>query len=531
MILKKPYAFIMKHFRIIHFLLLIPMIYLIIRSREIAVFFREYVANGYMISASNVLSNLASDYINVWMYLSVIVILLITIFLSAVLQRKGKPAKYYNICIIYYIFIFIALTVGFNIFSMIETDTLDDVLARIIRDLVFIIEYSQYIFVVFTIIRGIGFNLKRFNFKDELSDVEIGEEDAEEFEFSVGLDTDKLKRSGRRFLRELKYYYKENKFIVTVILVIVALAAGTAIYQNRAVAEKTYKENENLSFGYLTINVKDTYISNLSLSGDVLKEDKTYVVALLELTNRYREEKEFNYANVNLVINKMYVKPNLTLGSYFSDFGNPYSGGLIGGDSTNNIILVYEIDKDLANANMTIEAFSQTGSGRKKIKIKPNIIVSNVGVNTVSTGTEITLDKTNLKNTKIAITGYELTTRQEYNYEYCLNSGNCYTGSDAVSLATSEFGRFTLLVLDYNLSLDKESSYMYSNKDYKNFFNDFLKIKYQINGKEKSLTSTIVNPNNYNEKLILKVPKEIETADEIVAGITVRNVSYQVKLK
>ena len=48
MIIKKPYAFIIKHFRLIHLLLLIPMFYLVTQTKEIITFFSEYVANDYL---------------------------------------------------------------------------------------------------------------------------------------------------------------------------------------------------------------------------------------------------------------------------------------------------------------------------------------------------------------------------------------------------------------------------------------------------------------------------------------------------
>ena len=76
MIIKKPYAFMLKHFRLIHLLLLIPMIFLVTQTRGIISFFGEYVANNYTLAAStDVLSSLASNYINIFMYLAVIIIL------------------------------------------------------------------------------------------------------------------------------------------------------------------------------------------------------------------------------------------------------------------------------------------------------------------------------------------------------------------------------------------------------------------------------------------------------------------------
>lgn len=541
MILKKPYAFIIKHFRAIHLLLLIPMLFLIMETKDIVVFFRDYIANGYMLSSNYVLESLASSYINILMYIAVIIILVVNIFLSIVLQKKEKPTKYYNACIIYYIVIFLLLIASFSIFKMIEADTLDDVLARLIRDLCYIVHYSQYFFVIFTFIRGIGFNIKKFNFKSDLQDLEISSEDSEEFEFLVGIDTYKTKRTIRRFFREFKYYYKENKFIFTMIIIIIVIALGAFLQTNKEVM-KEYKEGEKIAFGYLTFDIKDTFISNLSASGELINEDKTYLILQIELNNRYREDKEFNYSDLQLVINKKYIEPNISLGNYFTDFGNPYNGGLIKGTTSNTYVLVYELDKYLINGKMYITTYSGydakvggLGIMSKKINIKPTVISGGNTTNNVNPGTKISLQNTNLYNTKVSILGYDIKPRFTYTYEYCYNENNCYELNNTVDY--DEFKKQlmmvnkTLLILDYELELDSTSPYMYSNKNYKNFFEDFLTIQYKINNKEYTKKVKLTNPNNYTDKLLIALPSEITNASGISAIITVRNVSYSIPLK
>ena len=135
MVLKKPYAFLIKHFRIIHLFLLIPMFYLLIKTGNIVEFLADYVSNDYTLNFMDSLNSLASNYINIIMYVSVIAILTIFIAMSFLLQEKDKPTKFYNISIIYYIGIFFLITTSFNVFGMIEDDIMQNVFARIIRDL------------------------------------------------------------------------------------------------------------------------------------------------------------------------------------------------------------------------------------------------------------------------------------------------------------------------------------------------------------------------------------------------------------
>jgi len=537
MILRKPYAFIIKHFRIIHLLLLLPIIYLIIKTKAIVTFFSTYVAYDYSFSFTNILSGLASNYINIFMYIAVILILVVLILLYFLLQNKEKPTKFYSISIIYYILIFILLTTSINIFGQIEDGTLNFTMARIIRDVFFVVHYSQYIFVALFIIRGVGFNIKKFNFQSDLNDLEISREDDEEFEFLVGKDSYKTKRTIRRFFRELGYYYKENKFIFTIIFIIVFIAIGTIIYSNYEV-KKVYKENESFAFGYINVKIKDSYISDLTLNGKAINQGKTYLILETEMTNRYREDKVFNDANLRLYLNKRFVSPTIYLGNYFKDYGNPYTGAKIKGNSTSEYILVYEINKSELENKYSIVAYSgfsndekNYGPQNKNITIKPSIGKSKINTNNVILGTDMSFKATNLKDTRAVISSYEITSRVPYTYKYCITSNNCYDANDAFTITGSEIGRFMFLVFDYELELDESSKYMKANRDFKDFFEDFMEIKYKIGDNNYGITASVYNKKNYNDKLIIKVPNNINNAEAIEAIITVRNLAYNIKIK
>ena len=538
MIIKKPYAFMIKHFRLIHLLILIPMIYLATQTREIITFFSEYVASNYTFTSNDVLSTLASNYINIFMYIAVIIIMVVFIAMSVLLQRKEKPTKFYNISIIYYLVIFILITVSFTIFRTIENDTLDPVFARLIRDLSQIVHYSQYIFIFFTAIRGVGFNIKQFDFKSDLAELEISNEDSEEIEFLVGIDTYKAKRSVRRFFRELKYYYKENKFIFIMIFVIAIGILGTMLYMNEEVYQRVYNEGDSIASGYLNFTVTDSYISNLTHGGNVLNKDKYYVILLLEINNRYREDHEFNYINLELTVNNKYILPNLSLGNYFTDFGTPYNGTYIKGNTNSEYILVYEIDKNLINQDFLLTVYSHydasaggIGSVNNRISLNPTIISDEITTNTVNLGTNINLSNTTLGNTIFTITDYEFTNRYEYSYEYCINANNCIPSTDSISINYANDGsRRTLLVLGYELNLDTEVPYMNTVKTYRSFFENFVKIEYEINGQTYTTTATLANPSTYNEKAVLNVPREVGTASRVDLILTVRNVSYRIRI-
>ena len=53
MILKKPYAFLIKNFRAIHILLTLLCVYITYKTTGVISFFREYIANNYSVTVTD----------------------------------------------------------------------------------------------------------------------------------------------------------------------------------------------------------------------------------------------------------------------------------------------------------------------------------------------------------------------------------------------------------------------------------------------------------------------------------------------
>ena len=92
MILKKPYAFLIKNFRKIHILLTILTGFIIFETHQLVVFFRDYIANNYSVTVTD---NLVSTTISPWLYISIIVTILILVAVYILLKTKKKPTKMY----------------------------------------------------------------------------------------------------------------------------------------------------------------------------------------------------------------------------------------------------------------------------------------------------------------------------------------------------------------------------------------------------------------------------------------------------
>ena len=102
MVLKKPYAFLIRHFKLIHLLICIPLVYLLIRTGAIANFLNSYVSANYYTSEIN----LAGTYINYFMYLAILLVLLLVLTIFFLMRQKKKDTRYYLFFLFYYILLF-----------------------------------------------------------------------------------------------------------------------------------------------------------------------------------------------------------------------------------------------------------------------------------------------------------------------------------------------------------------------------------------------------------------------------------------
>ena len=230
MILRKPYAFLIKHFKLIHLILTLPLIYIVRKTHLVVDFFNTYVSNGYQYQTG---SDMSTFYINWVLYLSIFLIIAAILSIYYLLKYKEKPVKMYVIMMIYYLVLFIMLIWYAGIISNMAKAVLSAKSARFYRDISLIIYLPQYIFIVFTILRATGFNIRQFNFQNDLKEMQITSEDNEEVEVGLGIDTYKTKRFFRRYKREFKYYYEENKFILILIGTILVFSTIFIFYKTR----------------------------------------------------------------------------------------------------------------------------------------------------------------------------------------------------------------------------------------------------------------------------------------------------------
>lgn len=534
MILKKPYGLLIKHFKLIHLILTILTVFIAIQTKTIVNFFSDYVANNY---SATIFDNMVSTYINALVYIALFLSLLMLLAVYILLKYKQKPTKIYFVTIIYYIILLLMVLVASHLIGSLSEGLWATASARQYRDFAQLIYWPQLFFIIVLAIRALGFNVKQFNFKNDLKELELTDKDSELIEVNFGFDTSKTKRTLRRLIREFSYYFKENKFIVICIIFLGVVFLGYFGYKGYEKIHYTYKQGSNFNYDGFALNIEDSIITNLSYEGKIVNENKYYLLIKVKLTNNSREEKELDYSNFKVYIGNKYYNPSLESGNYFIDYAKPYNGEKIKSKETKTVLLNYSIDKSEIKEDFSITIY--TGQSTKKeeytaktitVELSP-VIIDNISiVKNAELNDEIVFDGTYLNNTTLKVKDYVIGKKYNYEYKSCYN-GDCTTYKDFVAADYSLQNKQTLLILDCDFEIDKTSAYYESNKAFSSFVSNFVKVRYELNGGSRIVNIKNVTPTNMKDKVALQVSSDIEAAEKVELYITIRNKSYVISLK
>ena len=339
MILKRPYAFLIKHFRLIHLILFALLAIITYNASTVLNFFKDYItANGNM-------EILSSNYINVFIYIAPIIIIGLSILIFYLMKYKDKPRLYY--------------------IRSLETTTVSARIIRLYRDIARSNFYVLFVMCIPTLIRGLGFDIKKFNFSKDLKELNLSEEDSAEVEVSIDVSSNGLKRTGRRTLRELKYYYVENKFFINIILGTLILILVMVFPFNKYVVNRNLKEGEVLGTSAFNIKVTDSYLTDRKR----ISKDNSYVilkVSVIGKVNKYSLDLDHFILEGK---NNKYV-PSQKFYLYFNDIGIGYRNNILDTTSYKDYILVFNINNIDKDSNFIFRYVDND----RGIKISPEVI-------------------------------------------------------------------------------------------------------------------------------------------------------------
>ncbi len=532
MVLKKPYGLMIKHFKLIHFILLVLSAFVMLQVRNIVGFFNDFIANGYM---ATVFENMASNYISIFVYFALIIMIGLLVALIILLKYKKKPKNIYVVATVYYVILFIGIIIAARLFNGLEESLWSTTAARMYRDISTILSIPQYAFIPMWLIRALGFNIKQFNFQSDLAELDLIDADSEEVEINIGFETYKAQRKARRIFREFKYYFYENKFIMFSILTICIVVMIYLFISNFEIYKHKYKIGQAFTVNNFNVVVEDSIITNLTYAGEKVSNDGYYLVLKLTITNNSTKEEAFEYNQFIVYGKNHYYLPNLSVSNSFMDYGEGYTGDKISPKSTKTIVIPYAINKESANEKLYVSIYNGMSKNKKDYHFKSiqvdlnSIVIDQIAiVQTSSLNTPVVFNSTYLNNTTLNIPYVEITSRYTYDYEVCSFSG-CNTFKN---LITPEFltTKQTLIVLDYDLQIDQDTPYAKTNSKISSFASNFFTIRYTVDGSSYIQDIKNLTPDNLKNKFVLQVNADVENASRVDLLVTIRNKTYVINL-
>lgn len=515
MIVRKPYAFLIKHFKLIHFFMLLLSVYIIYRTNIIFEFIKEYVTTRKTLIAEYI----SSDYIPIFLFIAIGLIIFLSLTIFILLKQKDKPKLLYLIFIIFYTILIFILMISSQTISTIIIEGIDPKLARIFRDIFLITIIIQVIFIIFIFIRTVGFDIKKFHFGEDLQELKIEVSDNEEIEIISGINYDKLSINMAIKKEEFKAFYKENKLMIFIIMFLaIIVIPGTFIIKNN-IENRHYTENEIIKTSNLKLNVTSSYITKYDYKGNLkLKQNRSYVIAKINIQNITNKDIKLSTENFNLEVNgkiySMYTKNY----NYFYDLGIGYDSQNIETSQIKEYIIVFLVDDNDLKEQMNVRySINPTSLSKiyKRIDIQPIDLDTKFKNEKVNLGESINFNDSKMLKTSLTLSEYSI--GEFYSYA---------SGGKTLSIVNS-LG----LVVKMKYEFKKDSNVIHISD-----FNDFLKtygiIKYIYNDKVYSNEISIITPTNYpTNNVFIAVDERVKDATKCSIVFNIRNKIYEIVIK
>lgn len=533
MILKKPYKFLIKNFKLIHLILTILMVYIIYRFSRIINFFDVAIS-----SSAGVLSTNPTEYLyDIYIYLAIFGIVLFTIIVIYLLFMKKKSIKLYIGTIIVYVLAFILIAYSYNVIGDMELKIVDPKIIRNARDFLVVISIAQIVEIALFGIRALGFDIKKFNFKEDLKELEIVEEDNEEFEFNINIDVNKAHRKVNKSRRFLKYFYVENRYLFFFISSISVCFLCLIIYLSMGVYNKKYTQTDFFTTRDFTLAISNSYTTDLDYKGNKISENKTFVILELTIKANGAKSKQINLANPELIVGYNKYYHDSTYIDKFIDIGNGYNNEYIDNQFI-KYLLVYPIDKNDIGKEMTfryVDIGSITSTEAKTI----NVEISTRNLDQIketkkyNLGDTIDFNGSILEKTQLTINEKDIKNLFTLNYNFCISDNECYPSIEY--LKPSIVNNYDKTLLRINGSIEWDSNTARSKTtDMFNFISLYGTFNYKINGMDKTDNTMLKNVKSIRLKqadtYYLEIIKEIQNAEELSLVLKIRDYVYVYKI-
>lgn len=520
MILKRPYAFLIKHFQKIHVLLLLLCCYIFYKNTQLSSFVSQYISLG---TYDAIIDNV-NNYVSIPFYIISILIILINVIIIYLLRYKKKPYRFYIFTILEYLFMLVIFWFCADYFHTL-TNAVSITKIMAIRDLIFISSLPQYLVLIVLALRSLGVDLKKFGFVDDKEYLKLSDMDNEEFEFQVNVDKDKYKRKIRKYWRFFGYFYHENKKIIQIIIMLVLIVSlGVGTYYFR-IENKIYKYGESFNANQYTIQVNGGYVTNKDFAGKLILDKNTkkkFVILNVTVTNNY-VDRTMNMERFHLQNQLASFVNTSKYNKSFTDLGVPYEKMEFKTGKENTFLLIFLVDESLSNDKFVLTYQELVNSQTLKLKkIKLDLIdLSNIEVEQEKNiGETMTVIYPNREKKNIQFVELNYNQETTYYYEKCTSSG-CGITSDKLYAKDGQ----TIMILSF-VSDD------FDTRELVDFSLRYGTINYINNSGEAKSVDILMTPDRIYQGnyLYFSVPSEIKDSNDVTLQFKVRDKQFIYKL-
>ena len=482
MILRKPYAFFIKHFKLIHLILAVFVFYAIYRTKLLLDFFNEYSLATINVTGQDLVTPLLPTFFQI---IPILIIIFATIVL-VVMAYKKKPYLFYIITIIIYIYVLIITQVSKGTLNTLYTTLVDVRTIRLIRDLITLAFATQLFSLVIILVRATGFDVKKFDFKSDLKELEINEEDREEVEVQINFDPNKKLRSLRKKIRYLKYSYKENRLFFNSIFIVAIVSIVLVIVLSIFSGDKIIDQNVYFYGNNFTVSLTDSYLVNTDYKRQIIDEDYYYLLLKLQIKNNTSRTFGLDISTTKVLIDNYVYTPTTKNKSSFFDFGTVYQNENIGQEFETKV-LVYEIPKELIDEDIIFSFVDKNTLDKNgnfastKVRVEYQDLTGITSRETAKLNEELSFENSILNDYKINITSFDIASSYKLEYNFCI-SNECYPSYEYVKPSiTSNYDK-VLLRITGSLTKQTNIDNIYDLYDFIEYFGN---LYYVVDGQRK----------------------------------------------
>ncbi len=529
MVVRKPYALFIKYFKVIHIVMALFIGILIYRTGVLLHFFNTYI-NDYQTATDGFITG---NYINLYSFLLVMVVIITNIIILSVMFLKKKPKLLYILNIILFIALIIYFGICYSTLFNITSTILDVRISKAIRDVSIIFIVLEVISVILMLIRGTGFDFKKFDFGSDLEQLKIEEKDREEVEVTFELDKNKINRNIRSKIRNIKYVYFEHRFFINVGAIIVVVIFVFITYFNISVYRANYSENKYFSASGVSLKITDSYITDEDYQGKNIIDDKSLVVVRLDVKRTNTTTKRLNTGLMTLRIGFDSYGQTPSYNKKLADFGIGYVDQTLTEDYASYIV-VFEVPNSKINSKMTLKfndnvsyVRGQMGAKNIYVKLKPHKFDSSEIISN-KVGDTVDFSNSILKDAKLAVNEVSIANSFKIAYDFCSTQNNCFKSYEYVTPSASGDSEKTLMRIKGNFE-SSETVDISGVSSLLDFINTFGYLNYN-NGENHQIkiNSKNVKPNSKGDSntYYIEVPRATLNASKISFSFKIRNYTY-----